>query len=110
MAIYIGVLTTLTHGSKLVCKLRLIRSYTGRKVLTAKTSFLNDLDCDRSILYVRNFVNLRRTRYLCLGVNYMVDYVPRSEGVRAVEAKINVLAGGPAPENRRAIPVFLRRG
>ena len=39
-----GGLTTLTHGSKLVCKLRPIRSHAGRKVLAAKTSFLNGLD------------------------------------------------------------------
>ena len=37
-------LTTLTHGSKLVSKLRPIRSHAGRKVLAAKTSFLNGLD------------------------------------------------------------------
>ena len=44
MGWHMGVLTTLTHGSKLVYKLRPIRSHTGRKVSAAKTSFLNDLD------------------------------------------------------------------
>ena len=38
------MLTTLTYGSKLVCKLRPIRSHARRKVSAAKTSFLNDLD------------------------------------------------------------------
>ena len=38
------VLTALTYGNKLVYKLRPIRSYAGRKVSAAKTSFLNDLD------------------------------------------------------------------